>query len=223
MICIITDPIDLGKYMEADNLRRQHPTQVTHFKWANFSGLHGRETLYLLAHGNGGSVEGMSADTLAQGLVQRGLRNPIHKIKLTSCGSGVTGGGFAPYCQRLADRLAALGGPRTVVVGFDGAFAATDEHGKTYAQDTAQSAYRNWNEFEANWGDLQATTEKKFAHWDAIAKSMKFGSEPAILSNIENLKSHVEAMFKWLYESNRTYNKERIAGKTYGIPGQVFR
>jgi hypothetical protein len=170
------------------------------------------ETLYLLAHGTSTTIEGLSAEELAELLVKKGLTSPIWKIKLIACASGVTGGSNLPYCQLLADKIVAKKGPATIVIGFDGETAVTDEHGRTFAKDTSQRNYPNYSTFD----------KTTYARWDLIAEKLPYGSEKEILENVTKLQPQVQTVFEWLYKNNRIYIKDSIKGKTYGIPGQEF-
>lgn len=217
MICVITDPIDLANYIDVWNLKQRHPSErVCHIKWGDLSGILASETLYLLAHGSPHALEGMSADKLAALLVSKGLKNPLKKIKLLVCESGLTNRGGLPFCQQLADALVKQGGPTTVVIGFDGDTAVTDGTGTTYAKDKRQRDFPNWNEFMTSYGT-------QFQLLDQKAESMPFPDEKTILKNAEGLYNDSKDIFKWLYTNNKLYTKPSITGKTYGIPGQIFR
>ncbi len=216
MICILTKPVDLANYMEVYNIRKRHPGEsVSHIDWADLSKMSQTETLYLLAHGSQTEIEGMTADVLADLLLKHGLQSGIKKIKLVACASGITGFGLVPYCQLLADEIVKQGGPPTLVIGFDGETAVTDEYGKTFAKDKRQKDYPNYNKFSKHHLSNYNT-------WDLLAEKMDYGDEKKILKNVKKIQPNVQKAFEWLYENNRVYIKKSIKGKTYGIPGQKF-
>lgn len=216
MICIVTKPIDLANYMEVYNIRKRRPNEsVSHIDWADFSTMGQNETLYLLAHGSQTTLEGMTAKELAKLLIAHGLSSPIKKIKLVACASGITGTFYLPFCQLLADEIVDEGGPPTLVIGFDGATAVTDEYGRSFAKDTPQRSYSNYSEFQK----LHLST---YQTWDQIAEQLDYSSENKILKNVGKVQPQVQSAFEWLYKNNRKHIKRSIEGKTYGIPGQKF-
>lgn len=214
MICVITTPIDLGKYVEVWNLKQRFPHErVCHISWADLSQMQPNETLYLVAHGNTTHVEGFTPTTLAARLIQCGLAVAPKKIKLLSCSSGIRGLHTPPLCQQLADQIAAQQGPRTLVVGFNGFFAATDQTGRTFAQDVAQADYPDWPEFEHLYGT-------QYAQLNLAAKQLPYNDEHTILANAALLQGQTTQMFNWLYQHNEPFNERTSAiGKTYGVAG----
>lgn len=216
MICVITAPIDLANYIDVWNVRKKHPTEhVCHISWGDLSGIKTTETLYVLGHGAPDKLEEKTADEMAKLLVAKGLKSSVtpHKIKLLVCASGLVKNGGGPYCQQLADKLVANGGPNTVVIGFDGDTAVTDGTGVTGAKDTPQSKYPNWDEFKTKFGPSMGA-------WDQQAEKMPYGSENQILENAAKLQGMSKDAFEWLYANNKLYTKPKIQGKTYGIAGQ---
>jgi hypothetical protein len=218
MICVITAPIDLANYIDVYNLKQRFPGErVCHLSWADLSGMQGQETLYLLGHGEPGSIEGKDAPTLAAELVKRGLTRPIRRIKLLVCASGVyttaDGGKIVPFCQKLADALRQAGGPATVVVGFDGATANTMSDGRTYAKNVPQPQFPNWNEFLQRHGQL-------YQQLDGEAEKLAYDSEQQIVQNAKRLQGRSVDLFEWLYTNNKLYTLPSSHGKTYGVPGQ---
>ena len=218
MICVVTEPIDLANYIDVFNLKNRYPAErVCHVSWGDLSGIIPTETLYLLAHGSPSSIEKMNAATLAKLLVSRGLKKPLKKIKLLVCSSGVyegdSGGKIVPFCQQLADALLAEKGPATVVVGFDGKTAVTDDKGRTFAKDKRQKDFPNWSEFTTKH-------QTDFIKLDAQAEELPYGDEKTIIANANFLQRQSKDLFDWLYANNKLYTLPSAVGKTYGIPGQ---
>lgn len=225
MICVIADPIDLANYIDVWNLYQNDKSQtICHIKWADLSNVSVGETLYLLGHGDLTTLEGYTATKLAEALVKKGLTDKVFlaEIKLLVCQSGRTliyEHGVPkffnkdPYCQSLADALVQEGGPRTVVIGYDGATTVTDDRGHTFAKDKPQSEYPDWGKFTKKHS-LTMTS------YDMMATKMSFGSAEEILKNAKQLFLATERAFQWLYKNNKLYVKTAYLGETYGIPGQ---
>ena len=216
MICVITAPIDLANYIDVWNLRQRHPSEhVCHIDWGDLSGIGSGETLYLLGHGSPDALERKNAEEMAKLLVSKGLTNKVRpkKIKLLVCASGLVKNGGGPYCQQLADKLVANGGPATVVIGFDGDSAVTDSTATTWAKDRKQSTYPKWSDFTTKFGsNMQA--------WDDQAEKMPYKTEQQIIDNAAKLYAMSKDAFEWLYANNKLYTKPKLVGKTYGIAGQ---
>jgi len=226
MILLLAKQIDLGRYNEVLNLANRFQVRlemIAHIDWAttDLSALKPSETLYISAHGSNSDVEGRAPDKLAEELVGKGLKDGVafKKLKLMSCGSGITAGSNVPYCQRLAAALANKKGPKNaVVVGFDGATTVCDQGGKIYAKDTKVSAY-------PNWGDFQTKHGADYALWNQKAKSLPCGHQAEFLNNARLLLGtpEVKAAFEWLYKENAAYVKDRKAGKTYADQGKSWK
>lgn len=219
MICVLSDPIDLANYLDVWNLYKNNKSRsVCHIKWADLSGVQDTETLYLLGHGNVDRLETYTPTDLAYALVTHGLAQ-VGEIKLLACESGrlsVSHMGRLnqqPYCQLLADELVRLGGPPTVVIGYDGGTTVTDDRGETYAKDTPQRNYPNYKEFTTKF-------KSRYDALDQTAELMKFRNSQEILSNAEQLAIASADIFQWFYDNNRLYTKRDPIGATYGIPGQ---
>jgi hypothetical protein len=223
MILLLAKEIDLGRYLEVSNIVnrfRYRLEMVTHIDWptTDLSTLKPGETLYISAHGSHNDVEDRTPDVLAKDLIGKGLKDGVSfkKIKLMSCGSGITSKISAPYCQRLAEELSKNGGPKNaVVVGFDGATTVCDSDGKIYAKNTPQSEYTNWSEFLAKH-------KKNFDHFNAVAKKMPCVNLEDFIKNSLTLMSQpeVKEAFDWLYAANDGYIiKDSKVGKTYANTG----
>jgi hypothetical protein len=226
MNLILYPKIDLGGYIQVLNVtnRLQQPLRsVRHIDWqeTNLGTLGPSETLYISGHGNNSEIEGRDPDQLAKELVGKGLKNGVQfkKIKLLSCGSGITTGIGAPYCQRLAAALAKNGGPpNAVVVGFDGSSTVCDQKGISHAKDVRQADYATWSAFVANH---QASYNK----WDATAKNLSCKDQTQFFENALMLISipEVRAAFEWLYRANENYIKAKSIGKTYSDPAKSWK
>ncbi len=230
MICIITTPPDLGRYMEAANLLKVHKADtLCHISWADFSGLKPDETLYIIVHGDLNSVElspgkAIDAAALAKLLVSHGLKTGVKfkKIKLLSCQGGKTKTGHTPFCQQLADALTGNGGPAVPVVGYDGETTVTDESGKSWAKDIPQSAYPTYPAFEVK-------LLPKYRSLTKHAESLPYTSDVEMKSNASVLAGlkDVDDVFQWLYAENDKVVKRLPTGqkdpmaKTYGAPGKT--
>lgn len=218
MILLLASEIDLGRYIEVMKISsRRSPwaERVVRSDWpsCNLSTLTASETLYVSAHGDNAEVEDKDPGQLADLLVSKGLKESVQlkKLKLMSCGSGITSGNNVPYCLRLAQELADRGGPKAVkVVGFDGASTVCDEFGKILAKDVSQSNYVNWHEFVSQHQTL-------YAHWNTTAENMPCTNEVEFKKNAETLWSYkaIQEAFGWLYANNKTYTKGSAEGKTF--------
>jgi hypothetical protein len=227
MILMLADQIDLGRYIEVLNIanRFQYRLEtIRHILWAetDLGKLGPLETLYISAHGSNSKVEGKKPDELAEALVAKGLKNGVKfkKIKLMSCGSGITSGSNTPYCKRLAAALANKGGPKdAVVVGFGGASTVCDQYGVLYALNTDQGDYANWSEFETKH-------KSNFDKWNASAKLLKCDNQAKFLENARMLigLSVVREAFEWLYCENDKYvTKDSSVGKTHANPSKFWK
>jgi hypothetical protein len=210
MICVLTTPIDLANYIDVWNLKKRRPEQrVCHISWADLSGIGLAETLYLLGHGDTHEVEGKSADDLAELLVAKGLTHPLRKVKLLVCCSGSPVLGGQPYCQLLADALVEAGGPRTIVIGFEGDATATDDQAKSFG-------LRIYPEY----GEFMKKNKSAVKKLSKRAESLPYATEEQILKAARELAGDSEEIFKWLYANNKLHAVANT--KTFGIPGQVI-
>ena len=219
MILILVKEIDLGRYVEVFNIYSRKKfaglQSIAHINWptTDLSQLNSTETLYISAHGSNDEVEEMTPDQLASLLVSKGLRRGVSfkKIKLMSCGSGLTRGSNVPYCKRLATALAQNNGPNdAVIIGFDGETTVCAENGVLYAKNTPQSSYPNWSVF-ANQHSVN------FNNWNKIAKQLSCKDQNEFLKNAQYLLSQpeVKAAFAWLYTENAQYVLSSGLGKTF--------
>jgi hypothetical protein len=218
MILVLADKIDLGRYIEIykiANRKGAWAERVVRIGWGScdLSSPKGGETLYISAHGSNADVEGRDPEALAKELVAKGLKEGVSlkKIKLMSCGSGITSGSNVPFCLRFANELAAAGGPKSVtVVGFDGQTTVCDEKGAILAKDVKQATYPNYSEYTK-------LHQPHYAKWNTTAEELPCGDELELQKNAKLLWDvpEVQSVFGWLYENNKKHTKVSTEGKTF--------